>query len=72
MRYSGDGLYYEKVIVLGYQALFTNERIKRDTVPDGWYLYEVRHDDECQGIPCEIARRILVNFWGSLLMRDKL
>ena len=32
MRYSADGLYYEKVIVLGYQALFTNERIKRDTV----------------------------------------
>ena len=72
MRYSGDGLYYEKVIVLGYQALFTNERIKRDTGPDGWYLYEVRHDDECKGIPCEIARGILVNFWGSLLMRDKL
>ena len=72
MRYSADGLYYEKVIVLGYQALFTNERIKRDTVPDGWYLYEVRHDDECQGIPCGIAKGVLVNFWGSLLMLDKL
>lgn len=72
MRYSADELYYENVIVLGYGALFTNERIRRDTVPVGWYLYEVRHDDECQGIPCEIARGILVNFWGSLLMHDKL
>ena len=72
MRYSADELYYENVVVLGYRALFTNERIRRDTVPVGWYLYEVRHDDECQGIPCEIARGILVNFWGSLLMRDKL
>lgn len=72
MRYSADELYYENVIVLGYGALFTNERIRQDTVPVGWHLYEVRHDDECQGIPCEIARGILVNFWGSLLMHDKL
>lgn len=36
------------------------------------YLYEVTHDDECQGIPCETAKRILVNFWGSLLMKDAL
>lgn len=56
----------------GQKALFTNERIKRKTVPEGWHLYEVRHDDECQGIPCEIAKGILVNFWGSLLMHDKL
>ena len=28
MRYSSDELYYEQVTVLGYTALFTNERIK--------------------------------------------
>lgn len=72
MRYSTKELHYERITILGYKALFTNERIIRDTVPKGWCLYEVRHDDECQGIPCEIARWILVNFWGSLLMRDKL
>ena len=72
MRYSTEELHYEQITICGYEALFTNERISRDTVPVGWYLYEVRHDDECQGIPCEIARGILVNFWGSLLMRDKL
>ena len=72
MRYSAEELYYEQITIWGYKALFTNERIKRDTVPKGWYLYEVRHDDECQGIPCEIAKGILVNFWGSLLMHDQL
>ena len=72
MTYSSDELYSEQVTVLGYTALFTNKRIKGDTVPDGWYLYEVRHDDECQGIPCEIDKGILVNFWGSLLMHDEL
>lgn len=72
MRYSAEEVHYEQITILGYKVLFTNERIRRDTVPIGWYLYEVRHDDECQGIPCEIAKGILVNFWGSLLMRDKL
>ena len=31
------------------------------------YLYEVRHDDDMQGIPCEIAERILVNHWGTVV-----
>lgn len=46
---------YEEIAVCGKPALFTSIRIKRDTVPDGLYTYDVRHDDECRGIPCEIA-----------------
>lgn len=47
--------HYEEITVCGKPALFTSIRIKRDTVPDGLYTYDVRHDDECRGIPCEIA-----------------
>ena len=32
MRYSAKELYYEQVTVFGYQGLFTNERINRDTM----------------------------------------
>lgn len=46
---------YEEITVCGKTALFASIRIKRDTVPDGLYAYDVRHDDECRGIPCEIA-----------------
>ena len=46
---------YEEITVCGKPALFTGIRIKRDTIPDGLYAYDVRHDDECRGIPCEIA-----------------
>ena len=46
---------YEEITVCGKPALFTSIRIKRDTVPDGLYAYDVRHDDECRGIPCESA-----------------
>lgn len=46
---------YEEITVCGKPALFTSIRIRRDTIPDGLYAYDVRHDDECRGIPCEIA-----------------
>lgn len=72
MRYNADELSYERVQVFGKTAFFTNERIQRDSVPEGIYQYEVRHDDCCQGIPCEVAKGVLVNFWGTLLMTEEL
>ena len=48
--------HYEEITVCGKPALFTSIRIKRDTISDGLYAYDVRHDDECRGIPCEIAQ----------------
>ena len=53
-------------------ALFTSIRIKRDTVPDGLYTYDVRHDDECRGIPCEIAPYVMVNHWGTIILAEPL
>ena len=37
--------HYEEITVCGKPALFTNFRIKRDTVPDSLYVYDVRHDE---------------------------
>ena len=59
--------HYEEITVCGKPALFTSIRIKRDTVPEGLYAYDVRHDDECRGIPCEIAPFIMVNHWGTIM-----
>lgn len=67
MRYNAMEETYEEVTVLGHPMLFTAVRIDRSTVPKGMYLYEVRHDDDQQGIPCQIANWILVNFWGTLI-----
>lgn len=58
---------FEEVTVLGRPMLFSCLRIDRDTVPKGLYLYEVRHDDDRQGLPVEIAERIVINHWGTLL-----
>ena len=61
---------WEKVEVLGREGLFTCLRVDRNTVPEGWYMYEVRHDDECQGEPVEIALWVMVNHWGTLLVKE--
>ena len=61
---------WEKVEVLGREVLFTCLRVDRNTVPEGWYMYEVRHDDECQGEPVEIALWVMVNHWGTLLVKE--
>ena len=64
--------HYEEITVCGRPALFTGIRIRRDTVPDGLYAYDVRHDDECRGIPCEIAPFVMVNHWGTIILAEPL
>lgn len=60
---------YEWIEVFGEKVLFTVVRIDKKTVPEGVNCYEVRHDDEGQGIPCEIATDIWVNFFGGQTVR---
>lgn len=67
---NAENLTYEKLDILGQTALFTCLRIDRDTVPEDMHAYDLRHDDECQGIICEIAPFIMVNHWGTILCRE--
>lgn len=61
---------FEEVEIFEKPALFTCLRIDSGTVPNGIYKYEVRHDDDMQGIACRLGRRIVVNHWGTLLTRE--
>ena len=72
MTFNAMTEHYEEITVCGKPALFTSIRIKRDTVPDGLYAYDVRHDDECRGIPCEIAPFVMVNHWGTIILAEPL
>ena len=53
-------------------ALFANCRFKSTSIPDGYYKYDVRHDDEWLGIEVEIKEFIMVNHWGTILTLKKL
>lgn len=51
-RYDARKETFEEIEIFDTLALFSSERIQRESVPEGFYCYEVRHDDECMGIPC--------------------
>lgn len=63
---------YEVIKLFDKKVLFTSGRIRDSDLPKGIYKYEVRHDDECQGIMCEIAKRIFVNHWGTILSKKEI
>ena len=60
---------FEMVTVFDKPMLFTCSRVDRSTVPEDLYMYEVRHDDDMQGLPVEIAEWIFVNHWGTLISK---
>ena len=53
-------------------ALLTNGRIARDTVPKGWYCYDIRGSDDDPGELCYVEENVVVNHAGSVLMPEKL
>jgi len=61
---------YERVEVFGKECLFTCARINRATVPEGLYAYDVRHDDDGMGDPCQIKPHVLVNHWGTIICAE--
>lgn len=63
---------FELIMVDDMPAIFTNSRVSNDSVPKGLFCYDIRHDDLCRGIACEIKPFILVNHWGSIITKKKI
>ena len=63
---------FQHIEVFDMPALFTNGRIARDTVPKGWYCYDIRGSDDDPGELCYMEENIVVNHAGSVLMPEKL
>ena len=59
---------YAKLTLLGNPVLYTWSRVDRKTVPEGMYMYEIRHSDEGTE-PCQIGNWIMVNFYGTILSK---
>lgn len=58
---------FENITLFDTPMLFTSSRCDRKTLPQGMYMYEIRHDDDGQGYPCEVADWIIVNHWGTVI-----
>lgn len=61
---------YEYIELFGRPALFTNSRIDRDTVPEGWYAYDLRGSDYDPGEPVTAEPSVVVNHAGTILTHE--
>lgn len=51
------------------KGFFTDCRVDRDTVPDGWYAYDFRHNDN--GNLCALEPFVIVNHGGTFLTQQQ-
>ena len=61
---------YAKGKFRGKDVLYTEKRILSASIPKGYYRYEIRHSDQNENKPVELARSIVVNFWGTMITNE--
>ncbi len=61
---------FERFEILGQDALFTNLRIARNSIPEGLHAYDLRDCDDCSGEPCELKSHVMVNHWGTVIVKE--
>ena len=59
---------YEHIELFGEPGLFTNSRIDRETVPTGWYCYDLRGSDDDPGDPTTVEEQVTSNHAGTVLL----
>lgn len=57
----------EHIEIFKKPALFTNGRIDKDSVPEGWHCYDLRGSDFDPGHPSTLEDTVVVNHAGSVL-----
>ena len=67
---NADEVDYERFEILGQDALFTNLRIARNSLPEGLHAYDLRDCDDCSGEPCELKSHVMVNHWGTVIFKE--
>lgn len=68
MRYNVNEAKWTTIKLKNKLCLFTDFRINRNSVPEGFNMYEVAG---CSGTPSYIAKGILVNFFGTIITKEE-
>lgn len=58
---------FEHIEIFGKPVLFTNARVDKATVPEGWYRYNIRGSDYDPGSFGTLEREVGVNHAGTIL-----
>lgn len=63
---------FEPVLCFGKYVLFSDLRIDRGSVPEGLWVYDIRHGDEGDWTdPVEILPHVLCNYMGSIVSTER-
>lgn len=62
-----DAPLYQEVELFGQPALFSNDRIAADDLPDGLFCYDLRGSDDDPGALVAVEERVMVNHAGSVI-----
>ena len=66
---------YFSIFIRGrrYKGFFSNAMIDRSTIPEGWYMYDLREIEDDEKMIGEIKDgRIFNNFFGTFCTQEKL
>lgn len=66
--YNAKNIEFESFDIFDRDALFTDCRIDRSTVPSGMYAYDIRHCDD--GDPAMLEKHVGVNFYGTVILNQ--
>ena len=66
-RYDALSQSYDSMEIFDQPVMFFCGRIDRSTVPDGMFMYEIRHSDEDWGEPIQLGKSILINHYGTII-----
>lgn len=72
MRSNANDLSYYLVNMDSYFCAFHNNRIARSTVPESLFCYDVRDSDQTDGTFAEVQPSVLVNHWGTILVKEEI
>lgn len=50
----------------------TSLRVPKEERDPNLYYYDVRHDDDCIGIPSEVSKFVMVNHLGTIITKGEL
>ena len=63
---------FEHIELFGKPVLFTNARVDKATVPNGWYRYSIRGSDYNPGKFATLEQKVIINYAGTILSPKKI
>ena len=61
----------QEVEIKGHYGVFTELRVDKSTIPESVNCYELRHGED-DSYPAAMEQNIRVNYFGAVLMTDKM